>query len=125
MIILKDDAEIDNVNITDPGTTSHTFGGLKKDTNYTVKVFSRNYVYEGPAAVTTMKTVFEGIKQSKIKISVVIKSKNILRIYFPMLRHVIVWLRTQAGLVTNMPNINSPFCLFNLICYLSAHSIYK
>ena len=60
VIILKSDTEIDNVNITDPRTRSHTFGGLERDTNYMVKVFARNYVYEGPAAEKTIKTKNEG-----------------------------------------------------------------
>ena len=60
MIILKGDAEIDNVNITDPGTTSHTFGSLEGDTAYLVKVFVRNYVFEGPAAEKIIKTKDEG-----------------------------------------------------------------
>ena len=64
VVILKGDTLIDNVNITDPGTTSHTFGGLKRATNYMVKVFARNYVFEGPAAEKTTKTKDEG-KQYK------------------------------------------------------------
>ena len=63
MIILKGDTEIHNVNITDLGTTSHTFGGLERDTNYMVKVFARNFVYEGPAAEKIVKTKREGIKK--------------------------------------------------------------
>ena len=60
VIILKGDTEIDNVNITDPGTTSYSFIALKRDTYYTVKVFARNFVFEGPAAEKTMKTKDEG-----------------------------------------------------------------
>ena len=60
VIILKGDNVKDSVNITDPGTTSHTFGGLKRDTNYMVKVFARNYVFEGPAAEKKVKTKREG-----------------------------------------------------------------
>ena len=60
VIILKGDTEIYNVNITDPGTTSRTFGGLDKDTNYMVKVVARNYVFEGSAAEKTIKTKHEG-----------------------------------------------------------------
>ena len=61
MIILKGDTEIDNANITD--TTSHTFGGLERDTNYMLKVFARNFVFEGPAAEKIVKTKREGIKK--------------------------------------------------------------
>lgn len=35
-MIIKADTERDNVNITDPATTSHTFGGLERDTDYTM-----------------------------------------------------------------------------------------
>ena len=63
VIILKGDTEIHNVNITDPGTTSRTFGGLERDTNYMLKVFARNFVYEGPAAEKTTTTKRAGIKK--------------------------------------------------------------
>ena len=46
LMILKGDTERDSVNITDPGTTSHTFGSLERDTNYAVKTFARNAVFE-------------------------------------------------------------------------------
>ena len=51
MILQKDETEIKKVNITDPGTTSYSFRGLEKDTNYTVKLFSRNFVFEGDPTV--------------------------------------------------------------------------
>ena len=35
-MIIKGDTERDSVKITDPGTTSHTFGGLERDTDYTM-----------------------------------------------------------------------------------------
>ena len=60
MIILKGDTEIHNVYITDPGTTSRTLGGLERATTYMMKVFARNYVFEGPAAEKTTKTKDEG-----------------------------------------------------------------
>ena len=63
VIILKGNTEIHNVNITDPGTTSRTFGGLKRDTYYMMKVFARNFVFEGPAAEKTTKTKRAGIKK--------------------------------------------------------------
>ena len=66
VIILKGDTEIDNVIITDPGTTSHTFGGLERDTDYLVKVFASNYVFEGPAAEKIIKTKDEGKKYQYI-----------------------------------------------------------
>lgn len=64
VIILKGDNEIESTNITVPGTSSHTFVNLQRYTNYKVKVFSRNFVFEGEAAVKTVKTKFEG-EQSK------------------------------------------------------------
>ncbi|PFX18161.1 Fibroblast growth factor receptor 3 [Stylophora pistillata] len=60
VIILKGDAEMKSVNITDPGKTSYAFGGLERDTNYAVKVFARNVMFEGDTVVTTVKTKSEG-----------------------------------------------------------------
>ena len=34
-MILKGDTERDSVNITDPGTTSHTFGSLEREISIT------------------------------------------------------------------------------------------
>ena len=45
-MIIKGDTDRDSVKITDPGTTSHTFGGLERDTNYAMKMFARNAVFE-------------------------------------------------------------------------------
>ena len=47
MILQKDGTEIKKVNITDPGTTSYSFRGLEKDTNYTLKLFSRKFCIRG------------------------------------------------------------------------------
>ena len=65
MILQKDGTEIKKVNITDPGTTSYSFPGLEKNTNYTVKLFSRNFVFEGDPTVWNIKTKFEG-EESKV-----------------------------------------------------------
>ena len=65
MILQKDGTEIKKVNITDPGTTSYSFRGLKKDTNYTVKLFSRNFVFEGDPTLWNIRTKFEG-EESKV-----------------------------------------------------------
>ena len=46
-------------------TTSYSFRGLEKDTNYTVKLFSRNFVFEGDPTVWNIKTKFEG-EESKV-----------------------------------------------------------
>ena len=60
MILQNGETEIEKDNITDPGTTTHSFRGLERNTNYTVKLFSRNFVFEGDATVRKMKTKFEG-----------------------------------------------------------------
>ena len=62
MVILKDGAEIKNVNITGPGITSWNAGGLERNTTYTVKVLARNAVFEGPAAEKEVRTKYEGNK---------------------------------------------------------------
>ncbi|CAH3158917.1 unnamed protein product, partial [Pocillopora meandrina] len=61
MILQKGETEIEKDDITDPGTTSYSFRGLEKNTNYTVKLFSRNFVFEGDPIVRTIKTKFEGV----------------------------------------------------------------
>ena len=60
LILLKGETEVEKDDITDPGTTTHSFRSLEKDTNYTVKLFSRNFVFEGDPTVRTIKTKFEG-----------------------------------------------------------------
>ena len=62
MVILKGSTEVKNVNITDPGTTSFTTGGLERDVEYTVKLFARNAVFEGSAVENVVKTKCEGNK---------------------------------------------------------------
>ena len=60
MILLQGETEIEKDNITNPGTTSYSFRGLEKNTNYTVKLFSRNFVFEGDPTERMIKTKFEG-----------------------------------------------------------------
>ena len=60
LILQKGETEIKIDSITDPVTTTHSFRGLKKNTNYTVKLFSRNFVFEGDPIVWNTKTKFEG-----------------------------------------------------------------
>ena len=60
MILQKGETEIEKDNITDSGKTTHLFHSLEKNTNYTVKLFSRNFVFEGDPTVRTIKTKFEG-----------------------------------------------------------------
>ena len=66
MILQKIETEIEKGNITNPGTLSHSFRGLEKNTNYTVKLFSRNFVFEGDPTMRTIKTKFEGEKSEVI-----------------------------------------------------------
>ena len=66
VVILKDSTEISNNNITDPGTTRLSRGSLQRDTEYTVKVFARNVVFEGPAVEEVVKTKYEGNKMALI-----------------------------------------------------------
>ena len=60
VIILKGGTEVKNVNITDPGITSLSVGDLERDTEYNVKVFARNAVFEGAAAQKTIRTKTNG-----------------------------------------------------------------
>ena len=66
MILRKGETEIEEDNITDPGTTTHSFRGLESDTNYTVKLFSRNFVFEGDANIRKIRTIFEGEESQMI-----------------------------------------------------------
>ena len=65
VVILKTGTEIKNENITDPGSTSLTVGDLERDTEYSIKVFSRNDIFEGPAAQKTIRTKIEGKMSSR------------------------------------------------------------
>ena len=47
-------------------------GGLTKSTNYTIKLFARNYVFEGNAAQRKIQTKYVGMK---------ICTKNALRVH--------------------------------------------
>ena len=62
VVILMSGTEIKDENVTDPSTTSLPVGGLEMDTEYTVKVFARNAVFEGSAGEKTVKTKYEGNK---------------------------------------------------------------
>ena len=57
LILQKGETEM---RITDSGTTSYSFRGLEKNTNYTVKLFSRNFVFEGDPTVRRIRTIYEG-----------------------------------------------------------------
>ena len=60
VVILTGGNEVMNRNVTDPGKTSLSVGGLMRDTEYNVKVFARNAVFEGEAAQKTIRTKNEG-----------------------------------------------------------------
>ncbi|KAL9964748.1 hypothetical protein ACROYT_G028429 [Oculina patagonica] len=64
VVIRKGGTEIKNENVTDPGTTSLSVGGLERDTKYNVKVFARNAVFEGAAAQKSIRTKIEGIPET-------------------------------------------------------------
>ena len=60
VVILKDGIEIKSVNITDPLIISLSLEDLERDTEYNVKVFARNAVFEGAAAKKTFRTKTNG-----------------------------------------------------------------
>ena len=60
VVIIKGSTEIKNVNITDPGITSLSVGDLDRYTEYNVKVFARNVVFEGTGAQKTITTKMKG-----------------------------------------------------------------
>ena len=60
LILQKGETEIETDSITDPVRTTYSFRGLESDTNYTVKLFSRNFVFEGDPTVRRISTIFEG-----------------------------------------------------------------
>ena len=66
LILQKGETEIEKEIITDPGTTTYSFRGLESDTNYTVKLFSRNFVFEGNPTVRKIRTIFEGEESQMI-----------------------------------------------------------
>ena len=56
VVILKGGNQIKNVNTTDSGITSLSVGDLERDTEYNVKVFARNAVFEGAPGQKTIRT---------------------------------------------------------------------
>ena len=63
VVILKNGTEIKNVNIIDPNTTSWSMRDLERNTEYTVKLFATNAVFEGPALEKAVKTKDKGNKK--------------------------------------------------------------
>ena len=62
VLILRGNTEIENSNITDLTALQRDIGGLTKSTNYTIKLFARNYVFEGNAAERKIQTKHVGMK---------------------------------------------------------------
>ena len=70
-LILRGNTEIQNWNITDFTAMQLDIGGLTKSTNYTIKLFARNYVFEGKVTERKIQTKYQGMK---------ICTKNALRV---------------------------------------------
>ena len=62
VLILRGNTEIENRNITDWSVKHQDIGSLNKSTNYTIKLFARNYVFEGNATERKIRTKYEGMK---------------------------------------------------------------
>ena len=64
VLILQGNTEIQNRNLTNLLVKHLYIGGLNKTTNYTIKLFARNYVFEGKATERKIQTKYEGMKMS-------------------------------------------------------------
>ena len=62
VLILRGNIEITQKNITDLKVKHLDVGGLTTSTNYTIKLFARNYVFEGNSTETKIQTKFQGTK---------------------------------------------------------------
>ena len=62
VLILRGNTEIENRIITDLTAMQLDIGGLTKSTNYSIKLFARNYVFEGNAAERKIQTKYVGMK---------------------------------------------------------------
>ena len=62
VLILRGNTTIENENFTDMSAKHQVVGGLNKSTNYTIKLFARNYVFEGQATERKIQTKNEGMK---------------------------------------------------------------
>ena len=60
VVIVKGGNETKNENVTNHSLREKFIGGLEKNTNYTIKVYARNYVFEGNAGQKIIKTNYEG-----------------------------------------------------------------
>ena len=71
-LILRGNTEIKMRNITNLSVKHLFIGSLSKGTNYTIKLFARNYVFEGKATERKIQTKYKGMK---------ICTKNALRVH--------------------------------------------
>ncbi len=71
VVIIKGGTEIKNKNVTDPSVKSLSVGDLEQTTEYTLKVFARNAVFEGPADKKAVKTENEGKEMCGIVLIIV------------------------------------------------------
>ena len=62
VLILRGNTTIENKNITDMSVKHQDIESLNKSTNYTVKLFARNYVFEGKGTERKIQTKYEGMK---------------------------------------------------------------
>lgn len=62
VLILEEKKIVKNVNISNLSTKDGDFGDLTTSTNYTLRVFARNYVFEGNATEKKLQTKFQGKK---------------------------------------------------------------
>ena len=60
VVLLQQDTEIDEKNVTDPVTKTCVFAGLRKSTIYSLRVSARYFVFEGPFSQTTVQTKPQG-----------------------------------------------------------------
>ena len=60
VVILQGGKVIKNENVANPFVREKFIRDLEKNTNYTVKVFARNYKFEGDVGQKIIKTKYEG-----------------------------------------------------------------
>jgi len=60
VIILQGSKVIKNENVTDTSVREKFIRGLERNTNYIVKVYARNYMFEGDAGQKIIKTDYAG-----------------------------------------------------------------
>ena len=61
VLILRGNTKLVNRNITDLLVKHQDIGSLNKSSYYTIKLFARNYVFEGKATERKIQTKYEGM----------------------------------------------------------------